>query len=316
MTDIRVQAVKAIMNAWPSEPDESNLSLAEIFKTDKYLDASPETQKEIQLKSAQFRYDYERQSRFMEEYFPDFDTEQFRGKDMLDLGCFTAGRMISWKEEYGFDRTCGIDVHQTFIDAARAFAAEKDVEAEFYVGFGEDLPFDDDSFDFIFSYDVFEHVQNVAEVLKECQRVLKPNGQLLVVFPPFYNPLASHLYTVTKVPGLQIVFPREIIAQAYFDIVDDRGSRADWYRRETPELEEWERLIYLNGMTVNRFRNLIKEDPQWEMLSWSNEPIFRQGIPAKQLKFRLLSYLFVPGTRIPLLEEVCLGRICCVLQKS
>jgi len=48
---------------------------------------------------------------------------------------------------------------------------------------GKTLPFEDSSFDAVVSFEVFEHVFNLDEVLKEIRRVLKPGGKLLVTMP-------------------------------------------------------------------------------------------------------------------------------------
>jgi ubiquinone/menaquinone biosynthesis C-methylase UbiE len=48
---------------------------------------------------------------------------------------------------------------------------------------GHHLPFEDQRFDGIFSSEVFEHVFNLEEMLKELNRVLKPGGKLLVTCP-------------------------------------------------------------------------------------------------------------------------------------
>lgn len=48
---------------------------------------------------------------------------------------------------------------------------------------GKTLPFDNDSFDSIFSTEVFEHVFNLHEMLQELNRVLKPGGQMLITCP-------------------------------------------------------------------------------------------------------------------------------------
>jgi SAM-dependent methyltransferase len=44
------------------------------------------------------------------------------------------------------------------------------------------IPFDDETFDFIFSEEVFEHISNYPLVLSEILRVLKPNGFSLHFF--------------------------------------------------------------------------------------------------------------------------------------
>ncbi|MCX7553263.1 class I SAM-dependent methyltransferase [Marinicella sp. S1101] len=46
-----------------------------------------------------------------------------------------------------------------------------------------DLSFKTNSIDHIFSFDVLEHVPNYNRALKECLRVLKPNGSILMSFP-------------------------------------------------------------------------------------------------------------------------------------
>jgi len=48
---------------------------------------------------------------------------------------------------------------------------------------GEAIPFRDNSFDYVASSDVLEHVNDKLEVLKECYRVLKPNGMLFLSTP-------------------------------------------------------------------------------------------------------------------------------------
>lgn len=56
------------------------------------------------------------------------------------------------------------------------------------------LPFDDNTFDFIFSDQVFEHVQNYSKTISEMKRVLKPSGCTLHVFPSRYELIESHKY--------------------------------------------------------------------------------------------------------------------------
>lgn len=48
---------------------------------------------------------------------------------------------------------------------------------------GKTLPFADDSFDSVFSSEVFEHVFNLSQILDELHRVLKPGGHMLLTVP-------------------------------------------------------------------------------------------------------------------------------------
>lgn len=61
----------------------------------------------------------------------------------------------------------------------------------FIRGIGEGLPFDDESFDFISSFQTLEHVQNVEKCLDEMVRVLKHGGKIKIQCPDynsFYEP--------------------------------------------------------------------------------------------------------------------------------
>ena len=48
---------------------------------------------------------------------------------------------------------------------------------------GKTLPFQNDHFDSIFSSEVFEHIFNLPEILKELNRVLKKDGLMLITCP-------------------------------------------------------------------------------------------------------------------------------------
>jgi SAM-dependent methyltransferase len=57
------------------------------------------------------------------------------------------------------------------------------------------IPFADNSFAFVFSDQVMEHVQDHAAALREIWRVLQPGGVSLHIFPARWKPLESHVLT-------------------------------------------------------------------------------------------------------------------------
>ena len=56
----------------------------------------------------------------------------------------------------------------------------------------QDMPFADNTFDFIFCVDVIEHNKDDVGVLKELYRVLKPNGFLIITAPALVFLWGSH----------------------------------------------------------------------------------------------------------------------------
>ncbi len=66
-------------------------------------------------------------------------------------------------------------------------------------GFGERLPFADNSFDLIVSFYTLEHVKNVEKVIEESIRVLKPRGYIYFVVPNYGSFWEGH-YGIPWVP--------------------------------------------------------------------------------------------------------------------
>ena len=63
---------------------------------------------------------------------------------------------------------------------------------------GSTIPFPDDSFDFVFSSNVLEHVENLPQLHSEIARVLKPGGSAIHVLP---TPAWRFWTTVTTFPA-------------------------------------------------------------------------------------------------------------------
>ena len=257
---ITLQLAKALMKALPvrpEPPDERVGDLQEVFRHERFLSADPRQRAAIMLASSQSKYDSEIEYPW-DAYFGVDLRPMLAGREALDLGCFSGGRGVAWCERYGLTRLTGVDVDQTFIDAANQFARIRGVPAGFRLARGEELPFEDRSFDAILSYDVLEHVRSVAHTLRECHRVLRPGGRCYLVFPSYFQPVEHHLSLATRVPGIQCLFSGRTLVAAYCAILNERGEDARWYRRRTEALESWERSNTLNGITLRKFRRLLR----------------------------------------------------------
>jgi ubiquinone/menaquinone biosynthesis C-methylase UbiE len=100
---------------------------------------------------------------------------------VLDYGC-GAGQIVKLLRERQIDAS-GCDVFYEGGD--NSVFIEKDALAQGVIRRmqGDKVPFDDASFDYVINNQVLEHVENIDVVLAEIQRVLKPGGTVLSLFP-------------------------------------------------------------------------------------------------------------------------------------
>ncbi len=89
--------------------------------------------------------------------------------DILEVGCGRGGRIGKINS---FKTKTGIDPSTQAINDAKKHSPE----TNFVVGIAEKLPFPDDSFDFVYSLEVFEHVKQYELMVSEMVRVLRGNG--------------------------------------------------------------------------------------------------------------------------------------------
>lgn len=92
----------------------------------------------------------------------------------LDIGC-GEGRFVRMLQDRGW-KAVGIDP----VDRLIAEAKRHDPEGDYRIGFGEDLAFDDDSFDLTVSYLSLIDIEDFRASIKEMTRVTKPGGSILV----------------------------------------------------------------------------------------------------------------------------------------
>lgn len=108
------------------------------------------------------------------------------GSTTLDFGC-GAGETVLELQHLGF-QAYGCDFNSV-IDNAGSSDTIKKIETDPYK-----LPFEDSKFDYIYSNQVFEHVQNYSESLVEIRRVLKPEGCCVHIFPARNKPIEVHVF--------------------------------------------------------------------------------------------------------------------------
>lgn len=91
----------------------------------------------------------------------------------LDVGC-GEGRFCRLLQGLGFSCT-GVDPTPSLISAAR----ERDPSGDYHIGFAEELPFADQSFDLVVTYLSLIDIFGMRSAVAEMARVLRSGGHLL-----------------------------------------------------------------------------------------------------------------------------------------
>jgi ubiquinone/menaquinone biosynthesis C-methylase UbiE len=200
---------------------KSYLKLAPAYGAPRNL-PTIEAKLERAMARARVAYEDEKQGGLLKFFTSGTDIS---GDVILDLGSGYGGRTLAFHRLTGA-RAVGIDVSDKMAAAAHRFALSEGVtDAHFLTGVAEALPLASESVDVIFSYDVLEHVHVPETCLRECWRVLKPGGRLLLVFPPYYHPTGSHLEGyVSHMPYANALFPSKVLVAAVDEIMAERGD--------------------------------------------------------------------------------------------
>jgi SAM-dependent methyltransferase len=153
---------------------------------------------------------------------------------VLDFGCGSKPYEALFTKANGY---IGVDLETTGHDHV-------DSKVDVYYD-GRALPFETDQFDAVVSFEVFEHVFNLTEVLAEISRVTKESGLLLIsipfAWPEHEVPYDFARYTsfgiahVLKNSGYQVIEIRKTtthvlaVFQMFMDYLAQLGPRS-WIR--------------------------------------------------------------------------------------
>ena len=117
------------------------------------------------------------------------------------------------------------------------------------------IPASDETFDFVVSFNSFEHFSNPERMMDELLRVTKPGGIFFFEFGPLYcSPWGLHAYRSLRMPYPQFLFSENFVEQKLDEIgIWDLGNKRN-------------KLQYLNKWSSEQFENLWKQ-PNIEVVS-------------------------------------------------
>lgn len=112
-------------------------------------------------------------------------SEGYNPEKVLDFGCGDGRSYDFFKKSLPDSNWCGVD-----IEISPEVDSRTRTDATFISYDGKNLPFDDESYDLVYSHQVLEHVRYPDVVLKEIRRVLQKGGLFIgqtSQFEPYHS---------------------------------------------------------------------------------------------------------------------------------
>lgn len=167
----------------------------------------------------------------------------------LDLGCGDGILTDILFQRIGKPaRLVGVDPDPLETDAARSY----DFYERIHTCGGAEIPEADDTFDYVISNSVLEHIPDLEPVIAEVGRVLRPGGKFYftVPCPGFHANLAG------SVSGRD--------RETYLAEVDKRLAHAHYLSER-----DWNQICGRNGLTIHTIKGYVgrAETRRWETLS-------------------------------------------------
>jgi SAM-dependent methyltransferase len=121
----------------------------------------------------------------------------YRGKQVLEVGCGAGTDLVRFAR--GGASVTGVDLSSSAIALARQNFAIQNLQADLREANGEQLPFPDNRFDFVYAHGVVQYTADDRKLVEECRRVVKPGGTVVV---QVYNRISwlNALSKLMKVP--------------------------------------------------------------------------------------------------------------------
>jgi ubiquinone/menaquinone biosynthesis C-methylase UbiE len=106
--------------------------------------------------------------------------ERWQNGSLLNLGCAHGPDFLPFKDSF---KLYGVDFSDEMLKLARRYALKYDFNVELSLADVRQLPYPDNSFDWVISVATYHHIKGKQERLKalnELKRVLKPGGEVFI----------------------------------------------------------------------------------------------------------------------------------------
>lgn len=179
--------------------------------------------------------------------------EMQAGQKFLDVGCgrgeFLSGFIDCGLKGYGVDRSRAAERY-----CPQAELSTSDLESE-------NLPYEDDFFDVIYSKSVIEHFYYPERFIKEIYRVLKPGGLVITLCPDWKYNYKVYFEDFTHRTPFMSLSLRDIHLIHGFENIQVECLR------QLPSLWSWPWLLPVAELTRLFVPNILKPHSKWVRFS-------------------------------------------------
>lgn len=149
-----------------------------------------------------------------------FTYDDFADKRILDIGCGPRGS-LEWADMASL--RVGLDplVNDYYkLDGGTLFH-----EMHYVRAYSEDMPFPDETFDFVFSINSLDHVDDLDETIFEIKRVLKVGGFCGIIVDANHEPTVAEPITIDLNLKDKFLDVFELIEERVYETVFNTGFR-------------------------------------------------------------------------------------------
>jgi SAM-dependent methyltransferase len=196
----------------------------------------------------------------------------------LDLGCGDGKLTSLIISELGQRELIGIDLDPAETSAAEALGIYSTV----HTGSAASIPEPDNSFDFVFSNSVLEHIPEIDKVLFEVARVLRPGAHFIFTVPgPGFHSLLG---------GPWFGGRREDLER-----IDQRCAHLRYWGQQ-----DWERHLIPHALAICRVDAYLdrSETRRWEILSNCTAGLLQAMLPGRKRPIDIQRTLGIRRSRL------------------
>jgi len=125
--------------------------------------------------------------------------DRYAGRDLLEIGCGLGTDLLQFAR--GGARVTAVDLAPSSVELVKKLFHLHGLTVDARVADAENLPFDDNEFDFVYSFGVLHHTPNTQRAIDEVYRVLKPGGECVIMLyhrRSLYTIVGTPLYTIAR----------------------------------------------------------------------------------------------------------------------